>query len=102
MAAAYLRSDARTIYLGRLALDGTPDGPPGVHREGGGGVRTSFTSLIPALFVLLWITGFLGARLGMPHAEPMMLLVLAVGGVALVNRPQPGAANVDGRQEEPS
>ena len=30
----------------------------------------------PALFVLLWSTGFLGAKLGMPYAEPMTLLAL--------------------------
>jgi drug/metabolite transporter (DMT)-like permease len=31
---------------------------------------------MPALFVLLWSTGFIGARLGMPHAEPMTFLSL--------------------------
>ncbi len=30
--------------------------------------------LIPATFVLLWSTGFLGARLGSPHAEPFHFL----------------------------
>ena len=25
----------------------------------------------PILFVVLWSTGFIGAKLGMPHAEPM-------------------------------
>lgn len=32
--------------------------------------------LTPALFVLLWSTGFIGARLGMPHAEPMTFLAI--------------------------
>ena len=32
--------------------------------------------ILPALFVLLWSTGFIGARLGMPHAEPMTFLAL--------------------------
>ena len=32
--------------------------------------------LLPALFVLLWSTGFLGARLGLPYAEPMTFLAL--------------------------
>ena len=32
--------------------------------------------LLPGLFVLLWSTGFIGARLGMPHAEPMTFLAL--------------------------
>jgi hypothetical protein len=26
---------------------------------------------IPALFVVLWSTGFIGARLGLPHAGPL-------------------------------
>jgi drug/metabolite transporter (DMT)-like permease len=32
--------------------------------------------LLPGLFVVLWSTGFIGARLGMPHAEPMTFLAL--------------------------
>lgn len=31
---------------------------------------------IPALFVVLWSTGFIGARLGLPHAEPLTFLTL--------------------------
>ncbi|MFZ9149719.1 MAG: DMT family transporter [Burkholderiales bacterium] len=31
---------------------------------------------VPALFVLLWSTGFIGARLGLPHAEPLTFLTL--------------------------
>lgn len=34
------------------------------------------TRFFPALFVILWSTGFVGARLGMPHAEPMSFLSL--------------------------
>ena len=30
--------------------------------------------LAPAIFVCLWATGFVGARLSMPHAEPMSFL----------------------------
>ena len=30
----------------------------------------------PILFVVLWSTGFIGAKLGMPHAEPMTFLSL--------------------------
>ena len=32
--------------------------------------------LIPTGFVLLWSTGFIGARLAMPHAEPLTFLTL--------------------------
>lgn len=31
---------------------------------------------MPALFVLLWSTGFIGARLGLPYAEPMTFLTI--------------------------
>ena len=31
---------------------------------------------IPALFVVLWSTGFIGARLGLPHAGPLTFLAL--------------------------
>lgn len=31
---------------------------------------------IPVLFVLLWSTGFIGARLGVPHAPPLLFLAL--------------------------
>jgi drug/metabolite transporter (DMT)-like permease len=35
-----------------------------------------FQNSIPALFVLLWSTGFLGAKYGLPYAEPYTLLFL--------------------------
>ncbi|MGI9482656.1 MAG: DMT family transporter [Hyphomicrobiales bacterium] len=49
--------------------------------------RTADTSrswlvLAPGLFVLLWSTGFIGARLGMPYAEPFAFLALRFGLVA--------------------
>jgi drug/metabolite transporter (DMT)-like permease len=34
---------------------------------------------IPALFVLLWSTGFIGARLGLPHAGPLTFLSVRYG-----------------------
>lgn len=49
--------------------------------------------LAPALFVLLWSTGFVVARLTTPHAAPeavllarMVLTALLMGGVALIQR----------------
>lgn len=41
---------------------------------------------VPALFVLLWSTGFIGARLGLPHVEPLTFLALryALAAVLLV------------------
>jgi len=34
---------------------------------------------VPALFVVLWSTGFIGARLGLPHAGPLTFLTLRYG-----------------------
>ena len=39
---------------------------------------------LPILFVLLWSTGFIGAKLGAPYAEPFTFLALRFGIVALV------------------
>ena len=36
----------------------------------------SFLRLMPAVFVLIWSTGFIVARFGMPHAPPMKFLAL--------------------------
>lgn len=38
--------------------------------------RVSTREAIPLLFVLLWSTGFIGARLGLPHAPPLLFLVV--------------------------
>ncbi len=37
---------------------------------------TPLITLMPVLFVLLWSTGFIGAKLGLPHAEPATFLLL--------------------------
>ncbi len=58
--------------------------------------------LAPFLFVLLWSTGFLGAKLGLPHAEPLaflfvryLLVITLMASLALILRaPWPR----DGRQ----
>jgi drug/metabolite transporter (DMT)-like permease len=47
------------------------------------------TALYPLLFVALWSTGFIGAKLGLPHAEPLTFLtaryviVMALMGVVV-------------------
>jgi drug/metabolite transporter (DMT)-like permease len=33
----------------------------------------------PALFVLLWSTGFIGARYGLPYIEPLTFLAVRMG-----------------------
>ena len=44
------------------------------------------TAIAP-VFVLIWSTGFIGARYGMPHAEPATFLSMRFGGVLLVMLP---------------
>ena len=43
--------------------------------------------LAPALFVLLWSTGFIGAKLGVPYAEPFTFLCLRFAFVILLMLP---------------
>src|ERR1700692_3440537 len=38
----------------------------------------------PVLFVLLWSTGFIGARYGLPHIEPLTFLAVRMGLVVLI------------------
>jgi drug/metabolite transporter (DMT)-like permease len=38
--------------------------------------RDLFALVAPALFVLLWSTGFIGSKLGLPYAEPLTFLLL--------------------------
>jgi drug/metabolite transporter (DMT)-like permease len=38
-------------------------------------MTSRYSRLFPLLFVLLWSTGFIGARLGLPHAEPLTFLL---------------------------
>ena len=41
-------------------------------------------ALAPMLFVVLWSTGFIGARYGMPYIEPMTFLAVRMGFVVLI------------------
>ncbi len=40
--------------------------------------------LMPAVFVLLWSTGFVGAKFGLPYAPPLTFLAIRFGVVALL------------------
>jgi drug/metabolite transporter (DMT)-like permease len=40
------------------------------------GVRSAAISAAPVVFVLLWSTGFVGAKYGLPYAEPFTFLAL--------------------------
>jgi drug/metabolite transporter (DMT)-like permease len=56
-----------TIKIGgnaiMFAMSSTPSAPPSM----------TWVSAAPALFVLLWSTGFIGSRYGIPYAEPFTL-----------------------------
>ncbi len=41
--------------------------------------RDLFPLLAPALFVVLWSTGFIGSKLGLPYAEPLTFLLVRFG-----------------------
>ena len=45
---------------------------------------TAWFAILPAVFVLFWATGFVGAKLGTPHSEPMTFLTLRFGIVVVV------------------
>ncbi|HTN33609.1 MAG TPA: DMT family transporter [Marinobacter sp.] len=59
-------------------------------------MRSFFHSFfVPALFVWLWSTGFIGAKYGLPFAEPftlllirMLLTLVLLAGLAMVMRPR--------------
>lgn len=44
-------------------------------------LRFSLTSLAPAIFVLLWSTGFIGSKMGAPYADPMVFLSIRFAAV---------------------
>ena len=37
---------------------------------------STFAAIAPALFVFLWSTGFIGAKFGLPHADPLTFLTI--------------------------
>ena len=41
----------------------------------------------PAVFVVLWASGFIGAKFGLPYAEPMTFLTVRMGGGGAAARP---------------
>ena len=49
--------------------------------------RTVWVQSMPVLFVFLWSTGFLGVKLGLPYAAPMMFLALRFGFVVALMLP---------------
>ena len=60
--------------------------------------QDAWCAAMPAVFVLIWSTGFIVARYGMPHAPPMKFLAVRyVLSVALLRRLGAGGARCAGR-----
>jgi Permeases of the drug/metabolite transporter (DMT) superfamily len=55
-----------------------------VQAPAAAGGRPDWVRLMPGVFVLLWSTGFIGAKFGLPYAEPMTFLLVRLGLVAVV------------------
>jgi drug/metabolite transporter (DMT)-like permease len=51
-------------------------GPPPGETTPPGGASSKWVALMPTAFVVLWSTGFIGAKLGLPHTEPFTFLLL--------------------------
>jgi len=58
----------------------TPSSPSTVH-------QTSWLAPVPLFFVLLWSTGFIAARYGLPYAPPLSFLILRCVGAVLILLP---------------
>lgn len=76
---------------------GSAAGGAHVDVAGAAGTGSAWIAAMPAVFVLIWSTGFVVARYGMPHAGPMWFLawryVLSIAAflvwIALVRAPWP-------------
>ncbi len=54
--------------------DSTPENTKGSQAKAGAGAAWTFGT--PALMVFLWSTGFVGAKWGLPHAEPFTFVAI--------------------------
>lgn len=52
--------------------------------DGQGNTRAGLVAAAPMVFVLLWSTGFVGAKYGLPYAEPFTFLALRLAIAALI------------------
>lgn len=55
-----------------------------VQASAAAGGRLEWVRLMPGVFVLLWSTGFIGAKYGLPYVEPLTFLLVRLGLVAVV------------------
>jgi len=73
---------AAAAVLWHTARD--PPGIPILHVTAGTTMSRVAIATAPALFVLLWSTGFVGARFGLPHIEPLTFLAVRMGIVVAI------------------
>ena len=57
---------------------------PGTPKNTARNLADAAAIAAPAVFVFLWASGFIGAKLGLPYAEPLTFLTVRMGAVVLV------------------
>ncbi len=75
---------AHTVYVGNAGGQNAPIRIVMAAMTGPPSDRTPRALLMPAVFVFLWSTGFIGAKLGLPSAEPMTFLTIRFGLVSVL------------------
>src|SRR5579871_1939035 len=57
------------------------------RRDAPSAAETAWLPLMPGLFVVLWSTGFIGAKYGLPYADPLTFLAIRFGIIAALMLP---------------
>lgn len=65
-------------------LTGATPADPSAAPSASGGWGQEWIRAMPVLFVLLWSTGFIGAKYGLPYAEPLTFLLIRLSLVAAI------------------
>lgn len=61
--------------------------PSGIHSSAAEKPQSPWISAMPFVFVLIWSTGFIVAKFGLPYAPPLTFLLLRFSGVLLALLP---------------
>ena len=92
----------RAVREGKLSYTGAEQAPMSETPEQSRSLDRLAIFAAPGVFLVLWASGFIGAKFGLPYAEPMTFLfyrmaavVVLMGLIALVTRPTwPGGAGI--------
>lgn len=60
-------------------MSSSPDSPTPAAADSRASLNQLWIAVTPGLFVFLWSTGFIGARYGVPYAEPFTFLAIRMG-----------------------